>query len=125
FKVSIKIRVSDDIRRTVELCRQVQSAGVSYICVHGRTPEQRAEAADYEAIALVKSALSIPVIANGGIDSYHEALQVTKRTGVDGVMAASGLLDNPAMFAGHEFTPLQCVLDWVSVVFTRDFLLIV
>ena len=31
-----------------------------------------------------------------------------------GIMCGSGLLENPAMFAGHEFTPLQCVKDWVS-----------
>ena len=31
-----------------------------------------------------------------------------------GVMAARGILNNPAMFAGYQSTPLQCVTDWVS-----------
>ena len=31
-----------------------------------------------------------------------------------GVMAARGILNNPAMFAGYQSTPLQCVADWVS-----------
>ncbi|VDK67094.1 unnamed protein product [Anisakis simplex] len=114
FTISIKIRVFNDIRRTVSLCRQVQQAGVSYISVHGRTPDQRGESPNYDAIKLVKSSLSIPVIANGAVHSYEQALQLVKRTHVDGVMAANGLLDNPAMFAGHPSTPLQCIADWVS-----------
>uniref|UniRef100_F1L9M5 tRNA-dihydrouridine synthase n=1 Tax=Ascaris suum TaxID=6253 RepID=F1L9M5_ASCSU len=115
FTISVKIRLNNDIRRTVELCRQVESAGASYICVHGRTPTQRSEPANHEAIALVKSAMRIPIIANGAIGSYQEALQVAKRTQTDGVMAANGLLDNPAMFAGHDSTPVQCVLDWLRI----------
>uniref|UniRef100_A0A915APC4 tRNA-dihydrouridine synthase n=1 Tax=Parascaris univalens TaxID=6257 RepID=A0A915APC4_PARUN len=115
FTISVKIRLNSDIRRTVELCRQVESAGASYICVHGRTPTQRSEPANHEAIALVKSVMRIPIIANGAIGSYQEALQVAKRTQTDGVMVANGLLDNPAMFAGHHSTPMQCVLDWLRI----------
>lgn len=33
-----------------------------------------------------------------------------------GVMAARGMLSNPAMFAGYDSTPLQCVTDWVCAV---------
>lgn len=29
-------------------------------------------------------------------------------------MVANGLLENPAMFAGHKYTPIQCVKDWVN-----------
>ena len=32
-----------------------------------------------------------------------------------GVMAARGILDNPAMYAGYTATPLQCVQDWVDI----------
>lgn len=35
-----------------------------------------------------------------------------------GVMAAQGILNNPAMFAGYDQTPLQCVSDWVSMLHT-------
>lgn len=34
--------------------------------------------------------------------------------GTSGVMVARGLLNNPALFAGHDVTPVQCVRDWVS-----------
>ncbi|VDN57973.1 unnamed protein product [Dracunculus medinensis] len=115
FAISVKIRLRADLRETVELCHRAQRAGVSYITVHGRTPDQRAEPADYDAIRLIKSALDIPVIANGGIKSYQQALTVAKYTNADGIMVANGLLENPAMFAGHKYTPIQCVKDWLDI----------
>lgn len=61
--------------------------------MHGRTPEQRSEPADYNMIKLIKSSLSIPVIANGNIKSYEQALQVIKYTRVDGQLFLDGLLN--------------------------------
>jgi len=43
FTVSAKIRVHDDLRTTVELCRRLEAAGVDYLAVHGRTKQQRLE----------------------------------------------------------------------------------
>lgn len=68
----------------METCRQAERAGVSFITVHGRTPEQRSEPVDYDMIKLIKSTLSIPVIANGNIKSYEQAIKVAKYTGADG-----------------------------------------
>ncbi|VDM09473.1 unnamed protein product [Wuchereria bancrofti] len=115
FTISIKIRLKPNRQLTLETCRQAERAGVSFVTVHGRTPEQRSEPADYDMIKLIKSSLSVPVIANGNIKSYEQALQVVKYTGVDGVMSANGLLENPAMFAGYTSTPKQCVADWVRL----------
>ncbi|CAG9540461.1 unnamed protein product [Cercopithifilaria johnstoni] len=115
FTVSIKIRLKPNRQLTLEACRQAERAGVSFITVHGRTPEQRSEPADYDMIKLIKSSLSVPVIANGNIKSYEQSIQVAKYTGVDGVMSANGLLENPAMFAGYTSTPKQCVADWVRL----------
>ncbi|KAG8439919.1 hypothetical protein GDO86_005910 [Hymenochirus boettgeri] len=115
FSVSVKIRIHSDITRTVDLCRKAEAAGVSWITVHGRTHEERNNPVHYDAIKTIKESLSIPVVANGDIKSLREAENIHQITGADGVMAARGLLANPAMFAGHEETPLACIQDWVNV----------
>ncbi|KAK3892227.1 hypothetical protein Pcinc_003917 [Petrolisthes cinctipes] len=115
FTVSVKIRIFQDVRKTVELARQVEAAGVSFLSVHGRTQDQRGSGpVSLATISQIKDALSIPVVANGDIRSLEDATRVKDCTGVDGVMSAQGILENPAMFAGHPTTPLECVRDWVS-----------
>ncbi|KAG8142632.1 putative tRNA-dihydrouridine synthase protein [Naja naja] len=63
--------------------------------------------------------LSIPVVANGDVKSLKDVEAIHQRTGADGVMVARGLLANPALFAGYEDTPLQCVQDWVDIALSR------
>lgn len=115
FTVSVKVRIHSDLRRTVDLCQKVERAGASWLTVHGRTATQRCEPVDTDAIRVIKDSVSVPVVANGDICSIHDAAQVHKNTNVNGVMAARGLLSNPALFAGYEKTPLQCVQDWVDI----------
>ncbi|XP_039523820.1 tRNA-dihydrouridine(20a/20b) synthase [NAD(P)+]-like [Pimephales promelas] len=107
--------IHKDVRKTVDLCQKVEAAGVSWITVHGRTSDERHQPVHYDAIKTIKDSLSIPVIANGDIKSLQDVEATYALTGVDGVMAARGLLANPAMFAGYEETPLQCVWDWVDI----------
>ncbi|KAJ0022144.1 hypothetical protein NQD34_009634 [Periophthalmus magnuspinnatus] len=115
YSVSIKIRIHNDIKKTVDLCQKAESAGVSWITVHGRTAQERHQPVHYDAIKTIKDSVSIPVIANGDIKYLRDVEATHKLTGVDGVMSARGLLANPAMFAGYEDTPLQCVWDWVDL----------
>ncbi|XP_064417532.1 tRNA-dihydrouridine(20a/20b) synthase [NAD(P)+]-like isoform X2 [Latimeria chalumnae] len=115
FSVSIKIRIHKDISRTIDLCRKVEAAGVSWITVHGRTAEERHQPVHYDAIKTIKENISIPVVANGDIRNMKDVENVHQTTRVDGVMVARGLLSNPAMFAGYEETPLQCIQDWVDI----------
>ncbi|XP_074642577.1 tRNA-dihydrouridine(20a/20b) synthase [NAD(P)+]-like [Tubulanus polymorphus] len=115
FTISIKIRIDKDMRKTVDLCQKAQSAGVSWISVHGRTKDQRHQPVDYSTIKTVKDSLDVPVVANGDIKSIYDARNVQNLTGVDGVMAARGLLNNPAMFAGYDYTPIECLKDWVDI----------
>ncbi|NP_001089272.1 dihydrouridine synthase 4-like L homeolog [Xenopus laevis] len=115
FTISIKIRIHADISRTVDLCRKAEAAGVSWITVHGRTHDERHQPVHYNAIKNIKESLSIPIVANGDIKSLKEAENIHQITGADGVMAARGLLANPAMFAGYEETPLACIQDWVDI----------
>ncbi|XP_014663869.1 PREDICTED: tRNA-dihydrouridine(20a/20b) synthase [NAD(P)+]-like isoform X3 [Priapulus caudatus] len=102
-------------KQTVDLCRKAEHAGVSFITIHGRTPAQRREPPDFEAIRIVKSSLRIPVVANGDVHTLEAAAAVEEQTGADGLMSARGLLQNPAMFAGYSLTPLCCVKDWVDI----------
>ncbi|XP_069085936.1 tRNA-dihydrouridine(20a/20b) synthase [NAD(P)+]-like isoform X2 [Pleurodeles waltl] len=115
FSVSIKIRIHEDITRTVDLCRKAEAAGVSWITVHGRSVEERHQPVHYEEIKTIKDSMSIPVVANGDIRNLKEVEHVHEMTGADGIMAARGLLANPAMFAGYEETPLRCIQDWIDI----------
>ncbi|KHJ98135.1 dihydrouridine synthase [Oesophagostomum dentatum] len=114
-KISLKIRVQYPLERTVDLCRKAEKAGVSHLTVHGRTPQMRSEPVDYDAIRIVKESVAVPVIANGDITQRSQALDIAEKTGVDGVMAANGLLYNPALFAGHEYTPASCIRDFLNL----------
>ncbi|XP_072026461.1 tRNA-dihydrouridine(20a/20b) synthase [NAD(P)+]-like isoform X2 [Amphiura filiformis] len=115
FTTSIKIRIHDDLRETVDMCQKVEKAGVSWVAVHGRTAKMRNEPPDFDAIKLIKDSVQIPVIANGDIRNMEDVKRVKEQTGVDGVMAARGILQNPAMYAGYENTPIECVQDWVDI----------
>nr|ACO12193.1 tRNA-dihydrouridine synthase 4-like [Lepeophtheirus salmonis] len=114
FSVSVKIRLHRDKRRTIDLCK-VENSGVDFITVHGRTKDQHSDPVDLEGVKMIKDALSIPVVANGDIKSLDDAYRVREVTGVDGVMAARGLLENPAMYAGFDITPAKCILDWLKI----------
>ena len=71
-------------RQTVEFCRQLESAGVSFITVHGRTKSQRCEPVDLEAVRLIKESLSVPVVHNGDVTSLDSMREIVEQTGVDG-----------------------------------------
>ncbi|KAJ2388304.1 tRNA dihydrouridine synthase, partial [Coemansia sp. RSA 2559] len=113
---SIKIRKHPtDARKTVELAKRAEMMGVDWIAVHGRTRHQKStEPLDYDIIKLVKESVNVPVIANGSIFTLRDAETMYEQTGVNGVMAARGLLQNPALFAGYDHTPLECVERYVN-----------
>jgi tRNA-dihydrouridine synthase B len=69
------------------------------VTVHGRTREQGYRGqAEYETIAAVKAALHIPVVANGDINSPHQARQVLAATGADAVMIGRAAQGRPWIF---------------------------
>ena len=77
-------------------CQQLQDAGAQLLTLHGRTREQGFKGqADWGAIASVKQALSIPVIANGDINSPDDARRCLEQTGADGVMVGRGSMGAP------------------------------
>ena len=84
------------VEAAVNWCRRLEDAGARMLTLHGRTREQRfSGTADWNAIAAVKAALRIPVIANGDVNSPEEALRCLRITGADGVMVGRGSMGAP------------------------------
>lgn len=99
--VTVKIRKGFDEEHcnAVEIARVAEDCGVAAIAVHGRTREQYYSGqADWEVIAQVRDAVSIPVIGNGDIDGSHAALSMLRQTGCDGIMIGRAAQGNPWIF---------------------------
>ncbi|VDK43666.1 unnamed protein product [Anisakis simplex] len=104
--LSCKIRILDDIDKTLSYARALEKAGACMLTVHGRTREQRGAStglADWNAIRIVREAVNIPVLANGNIQMPEDVQECLKVTDAKGVMSAEGVLSNPFLFeARHE-----------------------
>lgn len=100
--VTVKIRKGwdDDSVNAVEVAKICESAGVAAITVHGRTRQQYYKPpVDYDIIRAVRESVSVPVIANGDIDSAERANEVMDITGCDLVMIGRATLGNPWIFS--------------------------
>ena len=99
--VTLKIRTGWDPehRNGVEIAQLAEQAGIQALTVHGRTRAClfRGEA-EYDTIKAIKQAVSIPVIANGDIDSVHKARQVLAYTGADAIMIGRAAQGQPWIF---------------------------
>ena len=100
--VTLKTRLGwdDDMRNAPELARRAEAAGVRLITIHGRTRCQFYKGqADWAAIAGVKQAVTVPVIANGDITGTEQARTALARSGADGVMVGRGAQGRPWLLA--------------------------
>lgn len=100
--VTVKIRKGwdDDSVNAVEVAKICESAGAAAITVHGRTRQQYYKPpVDYDIIRAVRESVSVPVIANGDIDSAEKAKEVMDITGCDLVMIGRATLGNPWIFS--------------------------
>ena len=99
--VTLKIRTGWDAthRNAPAIARIAQAAGIQALTVHGRTRDQHYTGqAEYDTLAAIKAELSIPVIANGDIDSPQRAAQVLSHTGADAVMVGRAAQGRPWIF---------------------------
>lgn len=103
--VTLKIRTGWDRQNKngVEVAKIAEQAGIVALAVHGRT---RADLytgdAEYDTIAAIKQAVSIPVLANGDITSPEKAKAVLAATGVDGLLIGRAAQGRPWIFREIE-----------------------
>ena len=99
FTVKMRLGWDNEHKNVLEIARLAEEAGVDAIAVHGRTREQfYAGHADWQAIAEVKRAVKIPVIANGDVRTCADLRRILEVTGADGVMIGRGAQGNPWIF---------------------------
>lgn len=102
--ISVKTRLGwsrDD--EILSFAKILEEAGADALTIHGRTKTQGyAGEANWERIGEVKSIVSIPIIANGDINSAEDARECLRITGADGVMIGRGALGNPWIFGEVE-----------------------
>nr|WP_295985292.1 tRNA dihydrouridine synthase DusB [uncultured Agrobacterium sp.] len=105
--VTLKMRLGWD-ENTInapEIARRAEAAGVQLITIHGRTRMQFYEGrADWNAIRAVREVISVPLIANGDVETAEDAREILRRSGADAVMVGRGAQGQPwlpAVLAGH------------------------
>lgn len=100
--VTVKMRIGWDARsiNAVEVAQRVEEAGAQMITVHGRTREQHYSGrADWDVIAAVARAVSVPVLGNGDISDPRDAAERIRTSGVAGLAVGRGALGNPWVFS--------------------------
>jgi tRNA-dihydrouridine synthase B len=96
--LTVKMRLGwdDSTKNCVDLAMALEQVGVASVSVHGRTRAQGYTGlADWDHIAKVKAAVSIPVFGSGDINSAQDARTRMDVTGCDGVLLARGMMGNP------------------------------
>jgi len=99
--VTLKIRTGPDPdqRNGVLIARLAEAAGIAALAVHGRTRVEKFRGkAEYETIARICQQVSIPVFANGDIQTPQQAHEVLQLTGAAGVMIGRAAQGNPWIF---------------------------
>jgi tRNA-dihydrouridine synthase B len=97
--VKFRLGLDDSRKNFLELGRICQDEGVSAVAMHARTARQMyTGSADRREIAQLKSALSIPVVGNGDVETAEDVLAMLRETGCDGVMIGRATMKNPWIF---------------------------
>jgi tRNA-dihydrouridine synthase B len=125
--VTLKMRTGwdRDHRNGVAIARMAQDIGVQALAVHGRTRACMYQGnAEYDTISTIKRSVSIPIFANGDIDSPQKAKLVLEQTGADGLMVGRSAQGRPWIFREIEaYLRSGTVLPEPSAVEVRDIML--
>lgn len=106
----------------VAFAAALEKAGAAMLTVHGRTVAQGySGVADWDAIAEVVRAVSIPVVGNGDIRSREDALRHIAAYGVAGVAIGRAAVGNPAVFASAPTVP-DCELAMRQIAYACEYL---
>lgn len=103
--ITCKIRLFSDLNKTYELIKDLEKAGAKVIAVHGRRKEEKGQLVkecNWDAIREIKKLSNVPIIANGGIETYSDVVKCFEETKCDAVMSSEALLEYPALFSGEE-----------------------
>ncbi len=118
--VTGKIRLGwdEDQRNFAHIARIMEENGAALIAMHARTKTQKyGGRADWDAIAELRSAVSVPVIGNGDVTVPEDIETLKERTGCDAVMIGRAAIGNPWIFARRRKDDLTCaeILDGVRL----------
>ena len=122
--VSVKFRIglTENNIISAEFAKMCEDSGADMICIHGRVRDKiYAGDVNYKAIADAKNAVSIPVIANGGVFTPSDAEMLIEKTGADGVAIARGAMYAPWIFAditGREYDRRE--ITFKQLKYTRE-----
>ncbi|XP_035781098.1 tRNA-dihydrouridine(16/17) synthase [NAD(P)(+)]-like [Anopheles albimanus] len=117
--VTCKIRIFEDMAKTIRYARMLQDAGAQLLTVHGRTREQKGPLtglADWKYVTVLRKQLSVPLFSNGNIMTVHDVERCIAQTGVNGVMTAEGNLYNPALFEGINPLSWEMANEYLDLV---------
>ena len=84
YSVSVKLRLLNDTKLSVDLCRKLEKAGVTFLTIHGRTKEQKTQPINVETLKDIAQSVQIPVIANGDVKNLDDAKLLQKLTACKG-----------------------------------------
>ncbi|WP_221963480.1 tRNA dihydrouridine synthase DusB [Rhizobium laguerreae] len=96
--VALKMRLGWDENsiNAPDIARRAEAAGIQLVTIHGRTRMQFYEGrADWDAIRAVREMISIPLIANGDVETAGDAQEILRRSGADAVMIGRGCQGRP------------------------------
>lgn len=107
--ITAKMRLgwSQHSKNYLEIAKIIEDNGGQCIAVHARTKDQvYAGPVDWDAVAQIKQAVSIPIIGNGQVCNVSDIDRVKNHTGCDAVMIGRGAIENPWIFSRRERTTI-------------------